>query len=70
MFIHCRGANTQYTSADACQAACKTFARTSAVTSAAGNTLQCRVNFLIATTPLNAKTFCIEASASGGTVCR
>jgi hypothetical protein len=70
MFFHCQGANAQFNSEEACQAACQNFPRTADTHSAAGNTLQCRMNFLIATTPLTARTFCIDASASGGSACR
>lgn len=66
--IRCTNNNLLYPSLDTCYQTCATLPTDGASADTAGNTLQCRLTWIIAAN-IEPFFFCRNASASGGTAC-
>jgi hypothetical protein len=67
--LRCRNSQLLYPSLSACQTACAAFPDVGGLGVAQGDSLQCRLTYLMATTANNALSFCQNAGASGGMEC-
>ncbi len=66
--VYCREANLLFASPAECQQICATFAVIPGSSLATGNTLQCRLNYLMLADK-NPRAFCLNAGPSGGVAC-
>ncbi len=67
--LRCHNAQLLFSNADTCQKVCAAFDASGTPGATAGDSLQCRLSYLVATNRSNALAFCRNASPAGGSAC-